>query len=245
MDAVIEKKQLLNPHANDLELTVINGGADYALNLSESGHMNTLSWGIKRLFDLTASILGVLCISPLLLCIALIIKLESRGPVFFRQERVGLNGKLFYMFKFRSMRQDADKLLEELLVHNDLANNGNSNMFKMFNDPRVTRVGRFLRKYSLDELPQLLNVILGDMSLVGPRPSVMREVVNYEPWHHVRLGTVPGMTGLWQVSGRSSILDFDDVVRLDHRYISTWSLMSDIRILFRTVPVVIFGKGAC
>lgn len=199
----------------------------------------SVSWFVKRAVDLLGAGLGILAISPLLLTVMLLIKLDSKGPIFYKQERVGYQGKTFGMYKFRTMRPDADKMIEQLKAQNE-----NNVMFKMKNDPRITRIGRFLRRYSIDELPQLINVLTGDMSLVGPRPPIPRELSEYEPWHFVRFLTVPGMTGHWQVSGRSDIQDFDDVVRLDYEYINQWNLLFDIRILFKTVPVVLFAKGA-
>ncbi len=205
----------------------------------ESTHMTTWEWSIKRLFDITASLFGLILISPLLLLIALLIKLDSKGPLLFKQERVGFDGRRFHMYKFRSMSVDAEKVLKDLLQFNET----NDVMFKMTNDPRMTRVGRILRKYSLDELPQLLNVLRGEMSLVGPRPPIVREVETYQPWHYIRFSTLPGLTGLWQVSGRSTINDFDMVVKLDSSYIKNWSLWMDFKILLKTIPVVLGGKA--
>lgn len=204
------------------------------------GHMEKLSWKVKRCFDFSATLLGLIAISPLLGLIALLIKIDSKGPVFFKQKRVGYKGKRFDMYKFRSMREDAERILIELVEHNEMG----EGMFKMSNDPRITRIGSFLRKYSLDELPQLFNVLLGDMSLVGPRPPILRELATYKPHHYVRFHTLPGLTGLWQVSGRSNIRDFDAVVNLDFKYIQNWSLLLDLRILFKTIPVVLLGKDA-
>lgn len=200
---------------------------------------NSLGWYVKRAIDIVGSGLGIIAISPLLLMVMVLIKLDSKRPIFYQQERVGYQGKTFGMLKFRTMRPDADKMLEQLKAQSD-----NKVMFKMKKDPRITRIGGFLRRYSIDELPQLINVFVGDMSLVGPRPPIPRELSEYEPWHFVRFLTVPGMTGHWQVSGRSDIHDFDDVVRLDYEYINQWNLMFDLRILFKTVPVVLFAKGA-
>jgi exopolysaccharide biosynthesis polyprenyl glycosylphosphotransferase len=197
-----------------------------------------VSW-LKRAFDLVFGALALLGLAPLMLAIALAIKLDAPGPVFYAQERVGKDGERFRMWKFRSMRQDADRLLEELRASNEAS----GPLFKMKRDPRVTAVGRFLRRSSLDELPQLLNVIVGQMSLVGPRPPVPSEVAQYEDWQHGRLRAVPGMTGLWQVSGRSEV-PFHDMVRLDLHYIRNWSLWLDLEIILRTVPAVIGNRGA-
>jgi exopolysaccharide biosynthesis polyprenyl glycosylphosphotransferase len=197
-----------------------------------------VSW-LKRAVDLLATSMGLLLISPLLLAIALTIKLDSPGPVFYRQERVGKHGRRFNMLKFRSMRPDADKLLVLLREHNEAS----GPLFKMRRDPRVTRVGRILRRLSLDELPQLLNVLKGEMSLVGPRPPLPSEVAEYEDWQFGRLRAVPGITGLWQVSGRSEV-PFQDMVRLDLHYIRNWSLGLDLEILVRTIPAVLTSRGA-
>ncbi len=196
---------------------------------------------VKRAVDLTAAGLGLLAISPLLTLIALAIKLDSRGPVFFAQERVGRGGRTFRMLKFRTMRVGADAEKAKL-AH--LNTSGDARLFKIPNDPRVTRVGAVLRKWSLDELPQLFNVLRGDMSLVGPRPFFESDLVNYREHHFGRLGALPGITGLWQVSGRSSITDFEEVVRLDCEYIHRWSLWLDLEILLKTLPAVFRRTGA-
>ncbi|MFH0702463.1 MAG: sugar transferase [bacterium] len=204
------------------------------------GLRKPIHWKIKRIFDFTSSIIGIILISPVLLFIAMAIKLESKGNVLFKQKRVGLYGKNFYIYKFRSMEQNAEKKFDSLKDFND----SNSVMFKMFNDPRITKVGKIIRKYSLDELPQLFNVIKGEMSLVGPRPPIQAEVDNYEKWHYLKFSTLPGLTGMWQVSGRSKIKDFNRVIGLDYRYISNWDLKLDLCLLLRTISVVIKGKGA-
>lgn len=193
----------------------------------------------KSLFDRCAAALGVLVLSPVLLAIALAIRLDSRGPVIFRQTRVGAGNKDFTIFKFRTMSVDAEARLAALREKSE----GNDVLFKMKNDPRITGVGRFLRKYSLDELPQLFNVVLGTMSLVGPRPPLRSEVDGYEPDALRRLNARPGMTGLWQVSGRSD-LSWEDSVRLDLRYVDNWSPLMDLTILLRTVRAVFAGSGA-
>jgi exopolysaccharide biosynthesis polyprenyl glycosylphosphotransferase len=197
-----------------------------------------VSW-LKRAFDLLAGGLGLLAISPFLLAIALAVKLDSPGPVFYRQTRVGKDGRRFRIYKFRSMRPDADRLLEVLRAGNE----ADGPLFKMRRDPRVTRVGAFLRRWSLDELPQLINVVKGEMSLVGPRPPIPAEVDEYESWQFGRLRAVPGLTGLWQVSGRSDV-SFHDMVRLDLHYIRNWTILLDLEILLRTVPAVLTSRGA-
>src|SRR5262249_10283264 len=176
---------------------------------------------------------GLLVIWPLFPIIALIIRFDSSGPVLFRQERMGVGGRKFRILKFRTMVADAEARKAELQHLNEY---GDPKLFKIKRDPRVTRVGRILRKTSLDELPQLWNVLRGDMSLVGPRPCVPAEFANYEPHHFVRLVVVPGLTGPWQVNGRNNVLDFDEVVRLEQQYIRSWSLLQDLIILVKTVP---------
>jgi exopolysaccharide biosynthesis polyprenyl glycosylphosphotransferase len=193
----------------------------------------------KRIFDIFASGFGLVLLSPIFVWITIAVRRDSEGNAFFRQERVGLNGRDFNMIKFRSMASDAEVQLSSLLDISD----GNGVLFKLKTDPRVTRVGRFLRRYSLDELPQLINVFRGDMSLVGPRPSLAREVEQYDNWAHRRLMVKPGITGLWQVSGRSG-LSWEDSIRLDLYYVENWSLTGDLIILWRTVKAVGGADGA-
>jgi exopolysaccharide biosynthesis polyprenyl glycosylphosphotransferase len=194
---------------------------------------------VKRAMDVVGAIALVVFGAPLLGLIALAIRLDSPGPVIFRQTRVGAGGKLFEMYKFRSMREGAE---EELEKYYDL-NEADGPLFKIRDDPRLTRVGRFLRRTSLDELPNLWNVLRGEMSLVGPRPPLPAEVSRYIEWQKRRLDGRPGMTGLWQVSGRS-LLSFDETVLLDVYYIENWSLWLDFKILLRTIPTVFSGEGA-
>ncbi len=193
----------------------------------------------KRAMDVIGSVVGLTLGAPLFALIALAIRLDTPGPIFFRQERVGLGGERFFIYKFRSMRAGAEREKEKLQALNE----ADGPLFKIRNDPRLTRVGAFLRRTSLDELPQLLNVLRGEMSLVGPRPPTPDEVEQYLPWHLQRLAVPPGMTGLWQVSGRSE-LTFDEMVLLDIYYIEHWSPWLDFAILLRTVPKVILGEGA-
>ena len=195
---------------------------------------------VKRALDVVASAAALLLLAPIFAATALAIKIEDRGTIFFRQQRVGLRGRLFGMWKFRSMVVNADQLKDQLARQNEMSGGVT---FKMKNDPRVTRVGRFIRKYSVDELPQFWNVLCGDMSLVGPRPPVPREVALYSPEDRQRLLAVPGLTCFWQVGGRSSI-DFAGQVRLDVAYIQSSSLWLDVKLLVQTVPAVLFGKGA-
>jgi exopolysaccharide biosynthesis polyprenyl glycosylphosphotransferase len=196
---------------------------------------------VKRALDLTASGFGLLLLAPVFLAIGALVKLTSPGPVLFRQARVGRGGELFSILKFRSMRADAESLREQLesrSVYTD------ARLFKVQGDPRITPLGRFLRKTSLDELPQLWNVFTGQMSLVGPRPPIPSEVALYEEHHYSRFDVKPGMTGPWQVNGRNRITDFEDVVRLERSYIRNWTLWKDFAILLRTVPVVLKMDGA-
>jgi exopolysaccharide biosynthesis polyprenyl glycosylphosphotransferase len=193
----------------------------------------------KRAFDVLSSGMALLLLSPAFLATAVAVKLDSPGPIFFRQTRVGKNGRPFKMLKFRSMHIDAEARLESLRAQNEAS----GPVFKMKNDPRVTRVGRFIRRTSLDELPQFLNVFSGEMSIVGPRPPVPAEVKQYQRWQRRRLSVKPGITCTWQVSGRSNI-SFDQWMKLDLEYIDTWSLWQDIQICFRTVPAVLLSRGA-
>lgn len=204
----------------------------------DQGELKRGAWA-KRALDLFGSICGLIALSPVLAIIALIVKLDSRGPVFFRQTRVGLNGTEFSIIKFRTMRVGAEKQVDELMALNE----GAGPLFKIKEDPRITRVGGVLRKLSLDELPQLFNVLGGSMSLVGPRPGLPREVEQYEPHAHGRLLVSPGITGLWQVSGRSD-LEWSEGLRLDLHYVENRSLALDIKVLARTVPMVLGSRGA-
>lgn len=194
----------------------------------------------KRIVDCIFSGLGLLALSPVFLLTALAVRLDSRGPALFSQDRVGRDGKIFRCWKFRSMYIDAEKRKADLLQQNEMSGGV---IFKMKHDPRITRVGKFIRKASIDELPQLWNVFIGDMSLVGPRPAVPAEVEQYTPYQRGRLQVKPGITCLWQVSGRSD-LNFEEQVRLDIRYARTRSLGMDFTLLFKTVPAVLLARGA-
>jgi len=196
---------------------------------------------MKRGFDLVAGSIILLLLSPILLGIALSIKLDSPGPILYKQTRLGLKGSHFQVWKFRTMVTNAEKLQQQLEAQNEMQGGV---MFKMKDDPRVTRMGKFLRRYSLDELPQIFNVLRGEMSLVGPRPFPLRDVAGFAPHHFLRQEVLPGITGLWQVSGRSDVVDFDDVFRLDLTYIQNWSVALDFQILFQTIKVVIAKEGA-
>ncbi len=198
-----------------------------------------LGTSVKRLFDIAVSATALVILSPLLLGVAILVKLTSRGPILFKQERVGLLGHEFHMLKFRSMVANAEALQAALLA----ANEQSGPVFKIKRDPRVTPVGRFLRKYSIDELPQFVNVLRGDMSIVGPRPAIPKEVAQYEAWQRRRLSVRPGLTCMWQVSGRNEI-SFEHWMLLDMQYIDHWSFARDVGLILRTVPVVLTGRGA-
>jgi exopolysaccharide biosynthesis polyprenyl glycosylphosphotransferase len=194
---------------------------------------------VKRTIDVVVSAVALLVALPIMVAVAIGVRLDSKGPIFLPQERVGLNGRVFRIYKVRSMHVGAEHLLNELQQNNQAG----GVIFKMKNDPRRTRAGRIIRKLSLDEVPQLWNVLIGDMSIVGPRPPIPHEVALYEDWHRRRLDVVPGLTGLWQVSGRSDI-PFEEMVMLDLYYIENWSLGLDLKIILRTIPAVLTMRGA-
>jgi exopolysaccharide biosynthesis polyprenyl glycosylphosphotransferase len=205
---------------------------------------------LKRVLDIAASSAGIVVLSPLLLSVALLIKMTSHGPVLFKQERIGLGGKKFRLYKFRSMFVHNDPAIHQEFVKKLIAGQapvagaGEHASYKIQNDPRVTSIGRFIRKTSIDELPQLFNVLVGNMSLVGPRPPIGYEVEVYEVWHRPRVVEIrPGITGLWQVMGRSKTT-FDGMVRMDLEYIHNWSLWLDVKLLLKTPAAVVAGKGA-
>ena len=193
----------------------------------------------KRLLDILASALGILFFLPLIVPLAILINLESPGPIFFRQIRVGKNRRHFICYKFRSMVVDAEQMKEEISYLNE----ADGAMFKIRSDPRITQLGRFMRRSSLDELPQLFNVLKGDMSIVGPRPQIPEEVERYLPWHYRRLEVTPGITCLWQISGRSSI-GFDEWMRLDTEYVKMRGILFDLKIILLTLPAIIARRGA-
>lgn len=193
---------------------------------------------LKRLIDVICSLLGLIVLSPLLLVIMLIIKKDG-GPIFFKQVRVGYKGKKFNMYKFRSMVVNAEELKAKLIDQNEMT----GPMFKMKDDPRVTKIGKFIRRTSIDEIPQLINIIKGDMSLVGPRPSLPKEVEQFEPWMLERLDVKPGLTCFWQVSGRNDI-DFQDWMKLDIKYVNERSILVDIKLILKTVLVLFGDKHA-
>ncbi|MDY6897422.1 MAG: sugar transferase, partial [Cyanobacteriota bacterium] len=196
---------------------------------------------LKRYFDFCISALFILFAAPIYLLIALLIKLDSPGPVFYKQTRIGLHGKSFKVWKFRTMVTNADELQKQLEARNETTD---GILFKIKDDPRITRVGKFLRQYSLDEFPQLFNVLFGEMSLVGPRPLPVRDVEKFSEHHFIRQEVLPGITGLWQISGRSDIIDFEKVIDLDKTYMENWSLSLDLQIILQTIKVILDKKGA-
>ncbi len=195
---------------------------------------------LKRLFDIFVSLIGCILSLPIILLVAIPLLIESPGPLFFVQKRVGKNGRVFKMLKLRSMYKNADEMKSELMEQNEMK----GLMFKMKNDPRITKVGKFIRKTSIDELPQFFNILKGDMSLIGTRPPTYGEFELYSPHHKRRLSMTPGLTGLWQVSGRNNIDDFEEVVKLDTQYIDNFGMGSDIKIMFKTIAVVFSRKGS-
>ena len=218
----------------------LNRVGKYAVVTFARNIISTRGLIMKRALDIVGGLVGMLILCVATIFVAPAIKLESPGPVFFGQTRIGKNGRRFTFYKFRSMYQDAEQRKKELMAQNEVK----GLMFKMENDPRITKVGRFIRKTSIDELPQFWNVLRGDMSLVGTRPPTVDEFERYEAKHKCRLSMTPGLTGMWQTSGRSDIMEFDEVVQLDMEYIDNWTILKDIKILFKTVAVVFFGKGS-
>lgn len=232
LEAIVE-----NSKFNNLSCTVKAGYPMAVFTPSVQGDRELL---VKRIFDIIGGLVGCIISLPIILITAIPLLIESPGPLIFKQERVGKNGRIFNIYKLRSMYVDAEERKQALMEQNKM----DGFMFKMDNDPRITKVGKFIRKTSIDELPQFWNVLKGDMSLVGTRPPTVDEFEKYESHHKRRLSLKPGITGLWQVSGRSDIQDFEEVVRLDCEYIDNWSLLLDVKLLFKTVGVVLTHKGA-
>lgn len=233
----------VNIDAFDLSISgkkTLNRVGKYAVVSFARNLFSTRQMIAKRALDIAGSLVGMLILGIATIFVAPAIKLDSPGPVFFGQTRVGKNGRKFTFYKFRSMYKDAEARKKELMASNEVK----GLMFKMEDDPRITKVGKFIRKTSIDELPQFWNVLRGDMSLVGTRPPTVDEFEHYEVKHKCRLSMTPGLTGLWQISGRSDIKDFDEVVRLDMQYIDNWSILKDIKILILTVKVVLTGRGS-
>ncbi len=230
VNSVIE--QIPNPSVNTLNNFTVISSSINAMSFKQKA--------LKRVMDMAGGLVGTVIMLVLLIIFGPIIYIQSPGPIFFKQTRVGKNGRQFKIYKFRSMYMDAEERKKELMAQNKMS----GLMFKMDNDPRITPIGRFIRKTSIDEFPQFWNVLKGDMSLVGTRPPTVDEVEKYELHHKSRLAIKPGITGMWQVSGRSDITDFEEVVRLDNEYIKNFSLSLDVKILFKTVGVVFGKKGS-
>lgn len=222
------------------DVTLNDFGINYCCAYYTAHHFNAGALAVKRLMDIAGGVVGLAITGILFFILGPMIKIDSKGPVLFSQTRVGRNGKRFKIYKFRSMTADAESRKADLMKQNQMQ----GLMFKMDDDPRVTKVGRFIRKTSLDEFPQFWNVLKGDMSLVGTRPPTEKEFLQYNAYYRARLTLRPGLTGMWQVSGRSDITDFDEVVRLDMEYINNWSLKMDLKILFKTVKILFDHKGA-
>ncbi|MGG4340574.1 sugar transferase [Paenibacillus lautus] len=228
-----------SPQRNEAD-AVLEGSSKYAQYAVEDQKSKILYLTVKRGMDFVFALFGLVLLSPLFLIISILIKLEDpKGSVFFYQTRVGKNERPFRMYKFRSMVSNAEELLDKLLERNEI----NGAMFKMREDPRITKIGKFIRKTSIDELPQLWNVVRGEMSLVGPRPALPREVMQYSSYDKLRLKVSPGCTGLWQVSGRNN-LSFHEMLALDLEYIERRGIWLDVKVMFRTVKVMIFPNSA-
>jgi exopolysaccharide biosynthesis polyprenyl glycosylphosphotransferase len=237
-----EDATALNLATNEKTLDAVDA---FTLRIGVPTH-NQVELACKRAFDFVAALFALILLAPLLIAIALGVKLSSRGPTLFRQMRLGKDGEAFAFYKFRTMYHNSDDSVHRSFAQrfiNGHMEGGRQKPFKMVSDPRVTRFGAFLRKTSLDELPQFWNVLRGEMSLVGPRPPISYELAHYQDWHKDRLMVKPGLTGLWQVSGRSSV-PFDEMVMLDLHYITHWSLTLDLKIILKTLPVLLRGDGA-
>ena len=221
------------------EAVASSAGVATEVRQARAQDQHRIQFALKRVLDLVLAILALIVLAIPVILIVIAIKLDSSGPILFTQKRVGFAGKPFTIYKFRSMVVDAELMRGDVNGRNETG----GPLFKMQHDPRMTGVGPFLRRFSLDEIPQLINVLLGNMSLVGPRPFLAAETENHDRWHQVRATVVPGMTGLWQVSGRSE-LPFEQIVALDVRYVEEWSLLMDIKIVLRTIPAVLIGRGA-
>ena len=213
----------------------------YPMLTYDNVSLDPISQVIKRFMDITGGILGVILSFPIMIVTAIAIKLDSPGPAIFKQVRVGQHGQKFHIYKFRSMYIDAEQRLQELMDRNEM---GDSRIFKIKDDPRITKIGKFIRKTSIDELPQFFNVIRGNMSLVGTRPPTVNEVEHYDRHHFMRISIKPGITGMWQTSGRNEIKDFEQIVKLDVAYIENWSLLLDFTLIFKTVKVLFSRTGA-
>ena len=232
---------IMNAYSGGTAQSYVSSVGTYPVITYHTVSLNAGARAFKRVVDIIGSLVGIILFSPVMLITAIAIRLDSKGPVIFSQERVGLNGRRFDMYKFRSMCIDAEEKKKELMEQNEMAGDF---MFKMKDDPRITRVGKFIRKTSIDELPQFFNVLLGDMSLVGTRPPTADEVEQYERRHWRRISIKPGITGMWQISGRSTVTDFEEIVELDTKYIDCWDVLIDFKIMLLTVLQIFKGKGA-
>jgi exopolysaccharide biosynthesis polyprenyl glycosylphosphotransferase len=250
---VVDEIIFLSPFSNSeqykemIKETVIQGKNCHLYSVTKEDFINIYkeklkisSQIVKRAFDFVSSLLLLALFLPIMLVISIAVKVTSPGPIFFKQQRTGKNGRLFTLYKFRSMVIDAEEKKQELMKYNEME----GPVFKIAKDPRITNIGNFLRKTSLDELPQIFNVLKGDMSLVGPRPPIPEEVNQYENWQRKRLAVMPGITCTWQVSGRNQITSFEDWVKLDIDYIDNYSFMNDIKLLFKTIPAVLSSRGS-
>lgn len=237
----VTARVIMNSYESGRAQSYVSAIGTYPVVTYHTVSLNATSRALKRCVDLLGAIVGIVIFSPIMLMTAVAIKWESDGPILFKQERVGLNGRRFYIYKFRSMCNEADAMKKTLLNQNEVVD---GLMFKMKNDPRVTKVGKVIRKTSIDELPQFFNVLIGNMSLVGTRPPTVDEVEQYERNHWRRISIKPGITGLWQVSGRSTITDFGEVVELDTQYIDKWNVFMDFKIMIQTVVMLFGNKGA-
>lgn len=233
-------KIIMDLYKNDDSKSYVGAIGTYPVLTYHCISLNTTEKTIKRMIDIVGSIVGIVLFSPIMIVAAIAVKVTSKGPVIFKQTRVGMNGRLFKIYKFRTMYESAEDMKKQLMDQNEV----DGFMFKMQDDPRITKVGKFLRKTSIDEFPQFFNVFLGDMSLVGTRPPTIDEVSRYETSHWKRICTKPGITGLWQVSGRSKITSFEEIVALDVKYIDNWSVLQDIKIMLKTVKVLLKRDGA-
>lgn len=241
MEMGVTARIIMNAYSGGAAQSYVSSVGTYPVITYHTVSLNAGARAFKRIVDIVGSFLGIIVFSPFMLVTALAIKIDSKGPVIFKQKRVGMNGRNFNMYKFRSMCMDAEEKKQELMKQNEM---DSSYMFKMKDDPRITKVGKFIRKTSIDELPQFFNVLFGDMSLVGTRPPTIDEVEQYERRHWRRISIKPGITGMWQVSGRSSITDFDEIVELDTQYIDCWDVFIDFKILFQTALQIFTGRGA-
>ncbi|MEN6409521.1 MAG: exopolysaccharide biosynthesis polyprenyl glycosylphosphotransferase [Anaerolineaceae bacterium] len=248
----LRTKKVVRLHSNFLQVVTEKLKVEFynrvpVIMLSQYA-LDDYAWSAKRLFDVLVSLIALVLLAPVFLFIAVGIKMSSKGPVIFRQERIGKKGKPFEFYKFRSMHMNGDDSKHKKFARTFILNSGELNqqgeqIFKIADDPRVFRFGKFIRKTSLDEFPQLVNVLKGDMTLVGPRPSLAYEWEVYKEWHKKRAEAPPGCTGLWQTAGRSSVT-FEEMIILDLYYISNMTLLFDIKIMLQTFPVLLFGKGA-